>query len=277
MTSHAAEIDAWRARRVARLTAPDGWLSVVGLSWLEEGENSVGSAPGARVALPSRAPARVGTIRLESGRAVFTASPGVAAEIEGRPAAGATPLKSDADGGPTAVTAAGVSFYPISRQGKLAIRVKDPESEARRSFRGLEYFPVDSSWRVEARVEPPADAGRISVPNVLGTDTSEASPGTLVFERGGATYRLTPVLEEGETDWFVIFGDATNGRDTYGAGRFLYVAPAKDGRTVIDFNKAYNPPCVFTDYATCPLPPPGNRLPIRVEAGEKEYGHGGGR
>jgi uncharacterized protein (DUF1684 family) len=170
-----------------------------------------------------------------------------------------------------------VSFYPISRQGKLAIRVKDPESEARRSFRGLEYFPVDSSWRVEARVEPPADAGRISVPNVLGTDTSEASPGTLVFERGGATYRLRPVLEEGETDWFVIFGDATNGRDTYGAGRFLYVAPAKDGRTVIDFNKAYNPPCVFTDYATCPLPPPGNRLPIRVEAGEKEYGHGGGR
>jgi hypothetical protein len=277
VTPHAAEIEAWRARRVARLTAPDGWLSVVGLSWLDEGDNSVGSAPGSRVALPSRAPARVGTVGVDSGRALFTAAPGVAAQVDGRAPTAATPLKSDADGGPTVVTAAGVSFYPISRQGKLAIRVKDPESEARRSFRGLAYFPVDSSWSVEARVEPAAGAGKISVPNVLGTDTSEASPGTLVFERGGATYRLTPVLEEGETDWFVIFGDATNGHDTYGAGRFLYVAPAKDGRTVIDFNKAYNPPCVFTDYATCPLPPPGNRLPIRVEAGEKEYGHGESR
>jgi uncharacterized protein (DUF1684 family) len=168
-----------------------------------------------------------------------------------------------------------VSFYPISRQGRLAIRVKDPETDARRAFRGLTYFPVDPSWRIEARVEDNAAPKPITVPNVLGAETSEPSPGTLVFERGGKTYRLTPVLEEGETDWFVIFGDATNGHDTYGAGRFLYVPPAVDGRTVIDFNKAYNPPCVFTDYATCPLPPPQNRLPIRVEAGEKEYSHGG--
>ena len=270
---YAAEIETWRARRVARLTAPDGWLSVVGLFWLDEGDNSVGSAAGSRVALPAHAPARVGVVRLEGGRAAFRASPGARAEVDGKPATGATPLRSDADGGPTAVSAGGVSFYPISRQGRLAIRVKDPESEARRAFRGLTYFPIDPSWRIEARVEPGDGPRPIAVPNVLGAETSEPSPGTLVFERGGETYRLTPVLEEGETDWFVIFADATNGRDTYGAGRFLYVAPAKDGRTVIDFNKAYNPPCVFTDYATCPLPPPQNRLPIRVEAGEKEYSH----
>jgi len=275
VSAHAAGIEAWRQRRVERLTAPDGWLSVVGLFWLEDGENAVGSAPGSRVALPARAPARVGTIRLESGRAEFRPAPGAAVTVDGKPAVGEVALKSDADGGPTVVAAGGVSFYPISRQGRLAIRVKDPESEARRAFRGLAYFPVDPSWRIEARVEENTAAKPISVPNVLGTDTSERSPGTLVFERGGATYRLTPVLEEGESDWFVIFGDATNGRDTYGAGRFLYVAPAKDGRTVIDFNKAYNPPCVFTDYATCPLPPPQNRLPIRVEAGEKEYAHEG--
>ena len=273
VSDHAADIEAWRQRRVARLTAPDGWLTVVGLFWLDEGDNAVGSAAGSRVSLPASAPARVGTIRLESGRATLLPAAGSAVEVDGKPADAATPLKSDADGGPTMVTAGGVTFYPISRQGRLAIRVKDPGSEARRAFHGLTYFPIDPSWRIVARVEEDAAAKPISVPNVLGAETSERSPGTLVFERGGATYRLTPVLEEGETDWFVIFGDATNGRDTYGAGRFLYVAPAKDGRTVIDFNKAYNPPCVFTDYATCPLPPPGNRLPLRVEAGEKEYKH----
>jgi uncharacterized protein (DUF1684 family) len=275
VSAHAAEIETWRARRVARLTAPDGWLSVVGLFWLEDGDNAVGSAAGARVALPGRAPASVGVVRVEGARAVFRPAPGAGVEVDGKPAAAETPLRSDADGGPTVVSASGVSFYPISRQGRLAIRVKDPESEARRAFRGLTYFPVDPSWRLEARVEANASPKPVTVPNVLGAETSEPSPGTLVFERGGKTYRLTPVLEEGESDWFVIFGDATNGKDTYGAGRFLYVAPAKGGRTVIDFNKAYNPPCVFTDYATCPLPPPQNRLPIRVEAGEKEYAHRG--
>ena len=275
MSDHAAQIEAWRQRRVARLTAPDGWLAVVGLFWLEDGDNSVGSAPGSRVALPPRTPASVGTIRVASGRATLVPSAEAASgvEVDGKPAAGETALRSDADGSPTVVAAGGVSFYLISRQGRLAVRVKDPESEARRRFRGLSYFPIDPTWRIEARVEPNAGAKPISVPNVLGAETSEPSPGTLVFARGGRTYRLTPVLEEGETDWFVIFGDTTNGHDTYGAGRFLYVPPAKDGRTVIDFNKAYNPPCVFTDYATCPLPPPQNRLPVRVEAGEKQYAH----
>jgi uncharacterized protein len=272
--AYRAEIETWRARRVARLTAPDGWLTVVGLSWLEEGDNPVGSAPGSRVALPPRAPARVGTIRVASGRGTFVPAEGVRVTIDGSPAGEPTPLKSDADGGPTVVSAGGVSFYPISRQGRLAIRVKDPESKARRAFRSLDYFPIDPTWRIQARVEQSAESKPIAVPNVLGSETTEQSPGTLVFERGGKTYRLTPVLEEGETDWFVIFADATNGHETYGAGRFLYVSPATDGKTVIDFNKAYNPPCVFTDYATCPLPPPQNRLPIRVEAGEKEYAHG---
>jgi hypothetical protein len=273
-SAHAAEIATWRARRVARLTARDGWLAVVGLFWLEDGENSVGSASGARVALPARVPASLGTIRLEGGRAAFRPAPGAAVRVDGQTAPDAgIPLRPDAEGTPTVVEADDVAFYLIARQGRLAVRVKDPRSDARRSFRGLTYFPIDPSWRIEARVEESAAPKPISVPNVLGKETSEPSPGTLVFDRGGRTYRLTPVLEEGETDWFVIFGDATNGHDTYGAGRFLYVPPARDGKTVIDFNKAYNPPCVFTDYATCPLPPPQNRLPIRVEAGEKEYAH----
>ncbi|HEX4441073.1 MAG TPA: DUF1684 domain-containing protein [Thermoanaerobaculia bacterium] len=276
MTSpYPAQIESWRQRRIARLTAPDGWLSVVGLFWLEDGENSVGSATGSRVALPARAPASVGTIRLEAGRAAFRPSAGVSVLVDGKPpAATAVVLGPDAEGTPTVVETGGLSFYLIARQDRLAVRVKDPDSEARRAFRGITSFPIDPSWRIEARVEQGAAPTPIAIPNVLGKETSEPSPGTLVFERAGKTYRLTPVLEQGETDWFVIFADGTNGRETYGAGRFLYVSPAKDGKTVIDFNKAYNPPCVFTDYATCPLPPALNRLPIRVEAGEKDYAHG---
>jgi hypothetical protein len=273
---YSTQIECWRQRRISRLTAPDGWLSVVGLFWLEDGDNSVGSAPGSRVALPARAPAAVGTIRLESGRAAFRPSAGASVLVDGKPpAATAVALRPDAEGTPTVVETGGVSLYLIARQDRLAVRVKDPDSGARRAFRGITSFPIDPSWRIEARVEQGAAPTPVAIPNVLGRETSEPSPGTLVFERAGKTYRLTPVLEQGETDWFVIFADGTNGRETYGAGRFLYVPPPKDGKTVIDFNKAYNPPCVFTDFATCPLPPPQNRLPIRIEAGEKEYAHEG--
>ncbi len=187
--------------------------------------------------------------------------------------AGPVTLASDADEDTTMLRRGSLLFYLIRRGDRLGVRVKDSQSEARRNFRGLDYFPIDPGWRIEARFEPYDPPKSISVPNVLGQDNAEKSPGAVVFEHGGKTYRLDPVLERGETDYFVIFGDRTNGNETYGAGRFLYVKPPVDGRTVIDFNKAYNPPCVFTEYATCPLPPPQNKLPIRIEAGEKEYGH----
>ncbi len=274
--AYRAEIEAWRARRLERLTAEDGWLSVVGLSWLEPGENSVGSASGSAVLLPEgRTPAAVGTITLANRQASFRARPGAEVRVDGKPSPAAT-LASDADGHPTVLSIGPVRFYVIERVGRFAVRVKDSASEARRDFQGLSYFRIDPSWRVEARFEPYDPPRSIAVPNVLGHVDSEPSPGALVFEHGGKTYRLDPVLERGETDYFVIFGDRTNGTETYGAGRFLYVSPPVGGRTFIDFNKAYNPPCVFTDYATCPLPPPQNKLPIRIEAGEKEYEHQGG-
>ena len=268
-----AEIDEWRATRVARLTAEDGWLSVVGLFWLEEGENSFGSAKTNAIVLPASAPAKMGSIHLERGRATLTVLPGIALTADGEPVTAPRELASDSADSATRLRSGSLLFYLIARAGKLAVRVKDSQSPARRDFHHLEYFPVDPSWRLEARFEPYDPPRSISVPNVLGHDDSEKSPGALVFERNGQTYRLDPVLERGETDYFVIFGDTTNGKETYGAGRFLYVEPPVDGKTVIDFNKAYNPPCVFTEYATCPLPPPQNRLKIRVEAGEKEYAH----
>ena len=272
--AYRADIEAWRERRVAKLRAEDGWLSVVGLFWLDEGENAVGSAPGSRVRLPAPAsPAHLGSIDLAAGRATLRPAPGADLTANGAPVAGPVVLASDADEETTMLRRGSLLFYLIRRGDKVGVRVKDSQSAARRSFHGLDYFPIDPAWRIVARFEPYDPPRSISVPNVLGQDNAEKSPGAIVFEHGGKTYRLDPVLERGETDYFVIFGDRTNGTSTYGAGRFLYVAPPVDGTTVIDFNRAYNPPCVFTDYATCPLPPPQNRLPIGVEAGEKEYGH----
>ncbi len=269
--THRAEVEAWRARRVASLTSDEGWLSVVGLFWLEEGENPVGSAPGSRVLLPASAPGRLGSIDLAGGRATFRPLPGADLTAGGKPVQGPLALSSDVDDDTTMLRRGSVLFYLIRRGDKVGVRVKDSQSDARRRFHGLDYFPIDPSWRIEARFEPYDPPRSISIPNVLGQDNAETSPGALVFEHDGRTYRLDPVLENGETDYFVIFGDATNGKGTYGAGRFLYVKPPVNGKTVIDFNKAYNPPCVFTAFATCPLPPPQNKLKVAIAAGEKEY------
>lgn len=275
-TSHGPEWEQWRARRARRLESlrrEDGWLSLIGLFWLQEGENSVGSGPGSRILLPAgKTPARIGSILLDKGSLSVRAEPGSGLTADGKPVT-SMPLATDAGAGPATVLKRGsISFYVIARGSKLGVRVKDSDAETRRNFRGIETFPYDERYRVEARFEPYVPAHDIAIPNVLGTVEKQPSPGALVFELGGKTYRLDPVLETGETDLFVIFGDQTNGHATYGGGRFLYAKSAVGGKTILDFNRAYNPPCVFTPYATCPLPPKENKLPIRVEAGEKTYG-----
>ena len=276
--AYSDEIARWRARRLDRLRSEGGWLTLVGLFWLEPGKNAVGSGAGNRVVLPQgKASAFVGSLDRSGDSVTLHAAPGSGVLADGKPVT-ALALRSDEDGEPTVLTLGSLSFYVIRRGERLGVRVKDSQSEARKNFQGIESFAVDPKWRVEARFEPYDPPRSIAVPNVLGMVDSEKSPGALVFELDGKTYRLDPVLERGETDFFVIFGDQTNGKETYGAGRFLYAPPPVGGRTVLDFNKAYNPPCVFTPYATCPLPPPENRLAIRVEAGEKAYGgHGGSR
>ena len=154
------------------------------------------------------------------------------------------------------------------------MRVKDPESEARKNFAGIEYYPIDPTWQVAAHFEKYDPPKKIPIPTILGTVSQEDSPGAVVFERDGAAYRLDAVAEEGESQLFLIVGDRTNGHETYGGGRFLYADPPRaDGSLEVDFNRAYNPPCSFTAFATCPLPPVGNKLPIAIEAGEKKYAH----
>jgi uncharacterized protein (DUF1684 family) len=270
-----AELDAWKAGRSERLHSPTGWLTLIGLDWLQEGDNLVGSAPDAVVKLPAdRAPARAAHLALAGGKVTFTAEPQVAFTVDGKPAVGPVELRSDEHAGePSLVALGSVSFYIISRNDRLAVRVKDSQSPKLTGFTGIESFPADPSWRVNARFEPYPPGKTLQVPTILGTVDTMAEPGAVVFERDGKTYRLDTVLEEGETDLFIIFGDLTNRHETYGGGRFLYAKPADaNGRVMLDFNRAYNPPCVFTPYATCPLPPAGNKLSVRVEAGEKMYG-----
>jgi uncharacterized protein (DUF1684 family) len=255
------EIDQWHQKRSAGLMKDDGWLTLVGLQWLNEGEN--------KIAIPTNG----GTVKLAKG--VVTIAPNASLTIAGKPIAQPTTLVDDSnEKGPTYVQSGTTKFNVIKRGDKFALRVRDTGSEARKNFKGLEYFPADPKWRVEARFEPFNPPHKIPITNVLGMTSDEVAPGELVFDVDGKEVRVVPILEQGETDYFLIFKDATAGKETYSAARYVYAPPAKNGKTVIDFNKAYNPPCAFTPFATCPLPPPQNKLPFRIEAGEKKYAGG---
>ena len=268
--AYVRSIETWRAGRLARLTKPEGWLSLAGLFWLQPGANAVGSAPGSPVALPASAPARAGTIVLDGQATRWEPAPGSTVQNAGRPAA-AMPLVSDENGDPTMLSAGTVSFFVIRRGDRTGVRVRDSASAVRRSFRGLEHYPVSSEWRFDARFIPYDPPKHVTVPTILGFPEDDVAPGELEFTWRGKPYRVVPILEQGSDEMFIIFGDRTNGKSTYGGGRFVYAPFAKDGKTVLDFNKAYNPPCVFTPYATCALPPPANHLPFEVTAGEKMY------
>ena len=270
--AYRSEIDAWKKHRIDRLKSDDGWLTLAGLFWLDPGRNIAGSAPTARVILSGpNVPPEAGAIVLENGRTRWEPAPaGAAMTIDGQPAR-SQEIASDENGKPSLLKIGTFTFFVIRRGDKLGVRVRNTDSPVRKNFKGLEYFPLDPSWRVEARFEPYSPQKHIAVPTILGFPEDDVSPGALVFQHAGKTYRIDPVFEQGSDELFIIFGDRTNGKQTYGAGRFVYAPMPKDGETVIDFNKSYSPPCIFTPYATCPFPPPQNRIPIEVRAGEKTY------
>lgn len=271
-SAYRAEITAWQKSRADNLRKEGSWLTLVGLFWLQPGENSVGGATDAVVRLPEgKAAANVGVIRVASDKVEFIPARDSGVTIDEKPAE-AMPLLADADAnGPTALRLGSLTFYTIRRGERLGVRVKDAESATRRDFKGLDYYPVDPKWRVTAQLE--RQPKEIPILNVIGLVENQPSPGPLRFTIDGKTVALDPILEGDEL--FVIFSDETSGTETYGAGRFLYAAmPGADGKVVLDFNRAYNPPCAFSEFATCPLPPRQNRLPLRVEAGEKKYAGG---
>lgn len=270
-----AAIEEWRTQRLARLTADDGWLTVVGLHWLADGVNRVGSNRGMEVPLVGPdIPGLAATLEVtEAGTVIARAALENTVTINGRPLTEA-PLKTDAEGSPDILQIGRLTLYVIERSGRLAVRVKDPESDARATFAGIESFPIDPSYRVTAVLEPYEAPREVSIPTVIGTPTTMVAPGLLHFELGGEELALEPYVESPDDDsYFVIFRDRTSGDTTYGGGRFLDVdAVGEDGTTVIDFNYAYNPPCAFTAFATCPLPTPRNSLPVAITAGEKYSG-----
>jgi uncharacterized protein (DUF1684 family) len=271
--SYREEIQAWRARREASLKAEGGWLSVAGLFWLKDGPNRFGTDPKADIVLPAgSAPSRAGVFELAAGKVTVTFEREAEATLEGQPVTRAE-LRPDASGSPDVVSLGRLTLLVIERGGRLGIRLKDRESPLRKTFTGLRWFEVKEEYRVAARYVSYPEPKSIKVPNILGQSEAMPSLGYAVFERDGQEVRLEGVLEEKDArQLFFIVRDQTSGKETYPAGRFLYADLPKDGRIVLDFNKAYNPPCAFTPYATCPLPPPQNWMPVRIEAGELSYG-----
>jgi hypothetical protein len=260
------EIESWRQRREERLKADGGWLTVEGLFWLEAGESRFGSDPGNPIVLPASAPARAGAFHLREGETRFRLEPAVVATLAGRPVSEGL-LRPDSD---DVLVLGPLTLQVIERGGKHAIRMKDMHSARRREFKGLRWYPVKESFRVVARFQPYTPPRTLQIPNVTGQVNPMACPGAAEFTLGGQTLRLEPVVEDPDaTQLFFIFRDETAPGETYGAGRFLYAEmPKDDGTLILDFNKAYSPPCAFTPYATCPLPPKQNRLAVRIEAGE---------
>lgn len=260
---------AWRRDYAERLRAERGWLSVAGLYWLREGEQTVGAGVGNDVRLPSHgAPDLLGTFVRRGNDVTLRAAEGGTLRVNGGEVR-ASELRLDTSGTPDQVTVGDLSFNAIQRGKRIGIRLYDRKAEELLAFRGLRWFPVDPRYRVTADFVPYRPAHSVPIRNVLGDVQSTPCPGYVVFKIGGKRCRLEAL--GGGDGLFLNFQDATTSEKTYPAGRFLDTAAPKDGKVVIDFNRATNPPCAYTEYATCPLPPFGNRLKAAISAGEKDY------
>lgn len=263
-------VEAWRVRRLDGLTRPDGWLALIGRHPLEVGIRSVGSAPTNAIRLAA-GPAHLGTItRTGDNTITFALADGIDASIDGTTAR-AAPLVHSGGEKPTYVRAGTVNFYILESSGNFFLRVRDSEAPRRKNFAGISIWPVDPAWRIEAAWVPFDPPRQLPITNVVGRTPDAPCPGKAVFKHDGRTYELLPLQETPESRLFFILTDTTAGVESYGAGRFLYADPPKDGKVVLDFNQTYNPPCAFSPFTTCPLPPRENVLPFALTAGEKKY------
>ncbi len=262
----------WRAERVAALTADTGFLTLAGLFWLAPGRSTFGRAGANALVLDHPAmPDRLGYFERRGNAVRFVAARGQVVLESDRPVQ-AIPMSPDSTGSPTVLRHGRLEFFVIERAGRVGVRVRDLDHPRRRDFPGIEYFEADERWRLEARFEPYEPRRTLGILNILGMETEMISPGAIVFEKDGQSWRLDAIEESPDAPTlFVMFADGTSGRESYGAGRYLDVPRPRDGRLVIDFNRAYNPPCAFNEFATCPLPPEQNRLTLRITAGERKF------
>lgn len=267
--AHQQAIEAWRADRHERLLSPDGWLTLVGLEWLKEGENSIGSGAANDIRL-SGGPENWGSVFLQGDKLRFVSHDKQNVSIDGELVA-ESELVADVAGKPTLVASGSISFYAIFRES-YALRVKDAKASALLNFTGVDNYPIDESWRIDGRFVPAEEDAAIEISNVLGQVSAMPVYGTFEFDRDGKTHKLLGIGNAHSSSLWFIFADRTSGRGTYGAGRFLYSdGMPEDDHLVVDFNKAYNPPCAFNPYSTCPLPPQENRVNLPVTAGEKDF------
>lgn len=274
-TAYEADLERWRAEREDDLRGEQGWLALAGLYWLGDGVHRLGADPRADIVFPAGAPANVGTLTVQDGEVRLHVADGVDARIGAVPVTDIV-LRSDLDPDRPAdrVTLGGrFTFLIIARGGRLGVRLYDAESPARREFAGLRAFPAREKWRVQARFEPYVPPRQVDHPTVIGTPHRADVPGVAVFTIDGKEHRLTPIVEHTPSgdELLFVFRDLTSGAETYTGGRFLLTGLPEHGVVELDFNRAHNPPCAFTAYATCPIPLRDNYLPIRVEAGEKDY------
>jgi hypothetical protein len=265
--SYRASVEKWRAAYQADLTSDHGWLSVSGLFWLHGGENSFGSNPLDDIVLPAPVPAEAGSFEFHNGKTIVHMKPGVAAMMHGAKVTTAD-MKSDSD---DQLVMGDLTLYVHASGDRYAIRLKDKNSKLRKDFTGLHWFPIDPAYRVMGHFVPYAKPKTEMIENVMGDMGPEVITGYVEFTLKGRKLRLESELDG--SDFEFVFRDLTSGHETYGAARFLDTTLGKDGSVVMDFNEAYNPPCAYNPYTTCPLPPPQNRLAVRIEAGEKAYHH----
>ena len=275
------DLAAWRTRHAAELQKPDGWLALAGLEWLTPGDNTFGSAADNKIHLPASGPAHAGVLHLEDMVVTLNPPPGGFAPgllIDGKPAQSRElSAGADSDKGNPRMTIGTLNFYVVRRADRFALRIKDAQSTAIAGFHGLKWYPPDAAFRVKAQWVPYTPPKSITLATLIGTSYDLPVPGAAEFTLHGKGYKLEPVVEDNPAvKLFFILRDTTSASTTYAACRFLYTGlPSngldRPGELELDFNHLENPPCAYTPYATCPLPPPGNRLPIPLPVGEQRY------
>lgn len=270
-----AALNADRRQREEMLRQPDSWFAITGLYWLTEGENTIGSDPQSAIVLPARADAYVGSFLYDGKTVRLKGAPSISLTVNGKPLRRTRQIKADMSGAPDEVALSDIRLSVIEREARMGVRVYDAENPALKQFRGLRWYPITPRYRIEARFIPYESPKRLPIYTVIGDLTESLSPGYIEFELDGHTCQLHPESEAPEVYLFFNFRDATNGDTTYGAGRFLRTEGVKGNRVVLDFNEATTPPCAYTPFATCPIAPPQNQLPVRIEAGEQDYPHVG--
>ncbi len=270
---YVSSIEKWHKQRIENLKKDNGWLNLVGLYWLKEGINKIGSADDNDIVFPkAKAPGYIGTVMVKDSIVTFQANPNAGVTYNGKPV-GNIELQSDMTDNPTVLAEGSLRWFLIKREDKLGIRLRDLNVPLVKNLTDIKTFPVNEKWKITAKFVPYKPYKIITIPSIIGTVEHDTVRGSLVFNLKGIEYRLDPIAEGNE--FFIIFADQTSGEETYGAGRFLYTdKPDSSGNVVLDFNKAYNPPCAFTPFATCPLPPKQNYLQLKITAGEKNYGKG---